>query len=173
MPLPDARAHRPATALPCVMAITVIAPADLVVAESDGITIQLGGVQLDAQGWDGQAGMRVHLHGLRGPETMRRDEDFHAAREAWCRDFQQHGQDLAVDPPQMPGVAVLDRVQVVVSDDVGTDYRLLAGQVAGDGTDWEASWVHGPFPPAHASRLHLTFTLDGEPTGSDCTVLLD
>ena len=154
------------------MPITVLVSADLVVAESDGITIRLGGVELDAQDWDGQAGMRVDLHGVRGLETMRRDEEFRAAREAWSRRLQQHGQDLAGDPPPMPGVAVLNRVQADITDDVATDYRLLAGQVAGDGTDWEASWVYGPRPPMNASRLHLTFTLDGEPTGRGCTVLL-
>lgn len=48
------------------------------------------------------------------------------------------GEEAAGDAPTMPGQLVLGPVGAVISDDVGTTYRLSAGQVAGSATGWEA-----------------------------------
>ena len=154
------------------MATIVSAPPDLVASVSDGISVRFVGIDLDAKSWDGKVGVRVNLAAARGPETSRRDAEFHTAREAWARELKERGKDAAGDPPTMPGVPVLSAVQVKITDDVGTEYGLIAGQVAGDGTDWDASWIYAPRPPADAGRLRLEFTLDGQPTGRTCALSL-
>ncbi|MFJ5108776.1 MULTISPECIES: hypothetical protein [unclassified Glutamicibacter] len=73
----------------------------------------------------------------------------------------------------MPGQLVLGPVGAVISDDVGTTYRLSAGQVAGSATGWESTWVYLPEPPKAAQILTLEFTLDDELTGKTCQVRLD
>ncbi|WP_146111853.1 hypothetical protein [Arthrobacter sp. MYb227] len=72
----------------------------------------------------------------------------------------------------MPAVPVLERVQVEVSDDVGTEYRWAGGKIAGTGSEWEGSWGFIPEPPSNARLLTLAFTLDGEPTGKLCQLQL-
>jgi len=154
------------------MATIVSAPPDLVVATSDGVGVRFIGIDLVATSWDGKSGMRVNLAAVRGAETGRRDSRFHAAREHWARELTEHGKDAAGPPPTMPAVPVFDRVTVTITDDVGTEYECVAGQVAGDGTDWDAAWVYGPRPPGTATRLRLDFVLDGAPTGHVCLLSL-
>jgi hypothetical protein len=73
----------------------------------------------------------------------------------------------------MSGVLALEPISVTISDDVGTEYRCVSGQIAGDGTEWSASWTYLPEPPQRVHRLKLEFTLHGEPTGKHCQVMLD
>ena len=157
------------------MGSIVSAPADLVIATSDGIDVRFTGIDLaaslspHAQEPPGGHGVRISLAAVRGAETMRRDGQFQAARLAWA----QRRQDKMTEEeplPLMPGFSVLDRVGVVLSDELGTEYRLVAGQAAGDGTEWESAWEFVPQPPAAAGILRLQFTLDGAPTGKTCEV---
>ena len=157
------------------MGTIVSAPADLVVATSDGIDVRFAGIDLaaslspHAQEPPGGHGVRISLAAVRGAETMRRDGQFQAARLAWA----QRRQDKMTEEeplPLMPGFSVLDRVWVVLSDELGTEYRLVAGQAAGDGTEWESAWEFVPPPPEAAGTLRLQFTLDGAPTGKTCEV---
>jgi len=154
------------------MASIASAPSDLIVATSDGIRIRFVGMELDATSWDGNAGLEVRLQGVRGAETSRRDAEFRVALDAWARRLTERGKDAAGEAPTMPGVRVLDRVKVSITDDVGTEYQLVAGQAAGDGTDWDAAWIYAPRPPATAAHLYLRFTLDGHPTGIECALSL-
>ena len=154
------------------MATIVSAPSDLVIAVSDGIPVLFAGADVEATSWDGKAGIRVSVAGVRGPETMQRDATFRTAQAAWARRLKEHGKAAAGDPPTMPGVPALSRVKVNVTDDVGTRYEFVAGQVAGDGSEWDASWIYAPRPPAVARELRLEFTLDAEPTGRDCKLTL-
>jgi hypothetical protein len=55
---------------------------------------------------------------------------------------------------------------------LGTGYRCVKDQMAGDGTNWEASWLYLPGPPDAARILSIRFTMDGVPTGKECEVLL-
>ncbi|MEX5303937.1 hypothetical protein [Kocuria sabuli] len=113
--------------------------------------------------------MRVSLAAVRGAETMRRDGQFQAAHLAWAQRRQE--QMAEEEPvPLMPGFSVLDRVGVVLNDELGTEYRLVAGQAAGDGTEWESAWEFVPQPPEVPGTLRLQFTLDGTPTGKTCEV---
>lgn len=160
------------------MASIVSAPGDLVIAASDGIDIRFAGIRVDIDlpphidSPSSGRGIRISLEGVRGSETRQRDVRFEAARLAWVEGRKAHESGGAEDPPRMPGALVLDRVGVRVTDDIGTQYRWAGGQVAGDGTDWEASWFHSPTPPEAAQTLHLSFTLDGQPTGKECRVRL-
>ena len=157
------------------MGSIVSAPADLVIATSDGIDVRFTGIDLaaelsaHAQEPPGGHGVRVSLAAVRGAETMRRDEQFRVARLAWAQreDGGRRGKEPA---PLMPGFSVLDRVGAVLADEAGTEYRLVAGQAAGDGTEWESAWEFVPQPPAAAGILRLQFTLDGAPTGKTCEV---
>jgi hypothetical protein len=161
------------------MTTIVFAPGDLIVATSDGIDVRFAGIELDADfsprpGYPrGGRGVRIRIEGIRGLETQRRDYEFLDAREAWADRLRGQGRDAAGEPPNMPGVPVLRRVKAIVTDDVGTEYQLAAGQVAGDGTEWDGSWVYAPSPPEAALTLKFRFTLDGEPTGKECAVRLD
>ncbi|MGX5358231.1 hypothetical protein [Kocuria sp. KH4] len=157
------------------MGFIVSAPADLVIATSDGIAVRFAEIDLaaelsaHAQEPPGVQGVRVSLAAVRGAEIMRRDGQFQDARLAWA----QRRQDQAAEEepvPLMPGFAVLDRVGVVLTDEAGTEYRLVAGQAAGDGTEWEAAWEFVPQPPEAAGILRLQFILDGTPTGQTCAV---
>ena len=160
------------------MATIVSAPADLVVATSHGIDVRFAGFDLvpdlppHATAPNRSGGVQVKLEGVRGLQTRQRDVQFEEARLAWAEQLKKHGPDVAGPAPTMPGVPVLDRVGVLVADDVGTEYRLLSGHVAGDGTEWSASWAYLPLPPKEAQNLSLRFTLDGMPTGKECELRL-
>ena len=157
------------------MGSIVSAPADLVIATSDGIDVHFAGIDLDAslsaqaQEPPGGNGVRISLAAVRGEETMRRDGQFQAARLAWAQreDGGRRGKEPA---PLMPGFSVLDRVGAVLADEAGTEYRLVAGQAAGDGTEWESAWEFVPQPSEVSGTLRLQFTLDGAPTGKTCEV---
>lgn len=149
----------------------VSAPADLVVAESDGIAVRFAGVEVATV--RGEPGLKVSLEGVRGQETVRRDQSFVDARLQWVEQRKEHGAESAGDAPIMPGVLALDPVKVLISDDAGTEYHWASGQVAGDGTEWAASWTYLPEPPANIRTLNLEFTLHGERTGKKCKIELD
>jgi hypothetical protein len=161
------------------MTTIVSAPGDLIVATSDGIDVRFVGLELNAEftpsrGYpEGSKGVRIRLEGVRGHETQWRDAQYLDAREAWAERLKSQGRETAGDPPTMPGVPVLERVRVIVTDDIGTNYQWTAGEVAGDGTEWDASWVYAPTPPQGARSLKLRFTLDGELTAKECEVRLD
>ncbi|MHC5560912.1 hypothetical protein [Kocuria sp. U4B] len=157
------------------MGSIVSAPADLVIATSDGIDVRFTGIDLaaslspHAQEPPGGHGVRIGLAAVRGAETMRRDGQFQAARLAWAQ--RRQDQMAEEEPvPLMPGFSVLDRVGVVLNDELGTEYRLVAGQAGGDGTEWESAWEFVPQPPKVAGILRLQFTLDGASTGKTCEV---
>lgn len=159
-----------------MMAVTY-APSDLVVAVSDGIDIRFAGVALGTAPpyvglHAGEPGIHVQIHGVRGPETMRRDAQLGRQRLAWVEQRQATGPASAGLPPDLPGLSVLQRVAVQLSDDAGTEYLRAGGSMAGDGMDWEALWVYVPEPPPGATMLRFDFTVDGNPTGRHCMVAL-
>lgn len=160
------------------MTSIVFAPGDLIIATSDGIDVRFAGINLGvrvphhALNLEGTRGVQVKLEGVRGFQTQQRDQQHESAILAWAERLKAHGRGNAGPAPTMPAVPVLDRVRSLVTDDVGTDYKLAAGQVAGSGTDWDASWIYSPEPPDAARILTLRFTLDGSPTGKECKVSL-
>lgn len=149
------------------------APADLVVAMSDGIHIRFSGVLLEAvpryvAGRAGEPGIHVHLSGVRGEESRARDIRYLQERDAWAGRRKTAGSESAGPPPTMPGVAIHERLTTRVTDDLGTEYTRAGGQVAGDGTEWDATWVITPAPPSKARKLRFDFSVDGVPTGKSC-----
>jgi hypothetical protein len=160
------------------MMTIVSAPADLVVAESDGIAVRFAGVELTRKrpnhvaAVQGEPGIRVNLEGVRSHETVGRDQSFVEARLRWVERRKEHGAETAGDGPIMPGVLALEPIRVVISDDAGTEYHSASGRVAGDGTEWAASWSFVPEPPKNVRTLSLDFTLHGESTGKRCRVEL-
>ena len=158
------------------MTSIVSAPADMVVATSDDIKVRFAGADLTAelpahvQAPPGAVGVRIRVSGARGPQTMQRDSEFESARLAWYQRRQDGGPAWEESAPTMPGVLVLERVGVLLRDDLGTEYRSVAGQVGGDGTEWEGSWTYLPHPPEAARTLWLEFTLDGDLTGKECEI---
>jgi len=161
------------------MTTIVYAPGDLIVATSDGIDVRFVGIEINAEFPSspayprGGTGVLIRLEGVRGLETQRRDYQFLDAREAWADRLKGRGREAAGDPPTMPGVHVLERVKAIVTDDVDTQYQLAAGQVAGDGTEWDASWGYAPTSPPSAGILRILFMLDSELKGKECEVRLD
>ncbi|MFF1254460.1 hypothetical protein ACFVYC_18470 [Pseudarthrobacter sp. NPDC058329] len=143
----------------------ISAPGDLVVATSGGIHVRFAGVESTdhlpsvREVKPGDRGLKVSLEGIRGPETQRRDAAFVEARQNWADQLRTNGAESAGPAPTMPGVVVLQPIQVDIKDDAGTEYRFVAGQAAGDGTEWSASWTYLPEPPENARNLYLEFSL--------------
>ncbi|MGL3806133.1 hypothetical protein ACSYDW_08560 [Paeniglutamicibacter sp. R2-26] len=160
------------------MMTVVSAPGDLVVATNDGVEVRFAGIESIAQvpvvsaEWLGRKGIRLYFQGIRSHETRQRDFRHEEQMVQWVNLRKRDGEE-AGDPPVMPGQLVLGPVGAVISDDVGTTYQMSTGQVAGNATEWEATWVYLPEPPETARILTLEFTLDGEPTGKACQVRLD
>lgn len=149
------------------------APADLVVAISDGIHIRFAGVLLEevpryVAGRAGEPGIHVHLSGVRGEETRARDVQYLQERDVWAGQRQTAGSNSTEPPPTMPGVTVHERITTRVTDDLGTEYTRTGGQVAGDGTEWDATWIFTPAPPSEARRLRFEFSVDEAATGKSC-----
>jgi hypothetical protein len=155
------------------------APGDLVVATSDGVRVRFTGIELTTHlpghlgALPGERGMKIGLEGIRSDETRRRDQSFDDARVQWVEQRRAQGAEGAGDMPTMPGVLALEPITVNISDDSGTEYRCVAGQIAGDGTEWAASWTYLPEPPEHVRSLNLEFALNGEPTGKNCQIRVD
>lgn len=161
------------------MPTIVSAPANLIIGTSDGVPVRFAGLETGvayspAVGQPhGTGGLLVDLVGVRGPETQSRDARFLAERDDWARRRKEDGPEAAGPPPVMPGVTVLESVDVLVTDDVGTVYELASRQVAGDGTEWEARMIYSPAVPTPARIVTLQFTIAGEPTGTLCELRLD
>ena len=161
------------------MMTIVAAPADLVVATSDGVDVRFAGIESIADvpivsgETLGRAGLRIYFQGIRNHETWQRDVRYEEQLVQWADLRNRDGAGAAGDAPSMPGQLVLGPVGAVISDDVGTTYRSIAGQVAGSATGWESTWVYLPERPKTAQILTLEFTLDDEPTGKTCQVRLD
>lgn len=85
-----------------------------------------------------------------------------ATRETLDADFEGKFADWAqspaprVDPPQMPGVALME-LSIVLSDDVGTTYHPRGGEAAGSASPWTAVRHFEPAPPPTANLLVLVF----------------
>ncbi|MGN5733386.1 hypothetical protein [Arthrobacter psychrochitiniphilus] len=161
------------------MTSIVWAPADLIIASNQGVAVRFAGVEvtdnIPEHMWrvPGERGIRVHLAGVRGEVTMELDAAHSIALEAWVAERKAHGRETAGRAPVMTGETVLTPVQVVISDNHDTEYKRVAGKVAGTGNEWDASWVFLPEPPAGVKHLSLEFTLHGELTGKSVRIQLD
>lgn len=86
-----------------------------------------------------------------------------ATRETWDADYEGKFADWARrpaprdDPPQMPGVALME-LSIELGDDVGTTYRPRGATAAGSDSPWTAVRHFEPAPPPTAHLLVLTFT---------------
>ncbi|MEC5201081.1 hypothetical protein RCH21_003337 [Arthrobacter sp. PL16] len=153
------------------------APHDLVVATIDNIDVCFSGAELGAApgfvGLNaGEPSLHLNLSAVRGAETATKDAQFLQQREDWAARLRAEGRDGVGHPPLMPGVALYKRITVQVSDDLGTEYERAGGQVAGDGTEWQALWVYIPAPPDNAQTLRLRFEVDDKQTGKHCELSL-
>jgi hypothetical protein len=161
------------------MTRVISAPADLVVATSDSVDVRFAGFELTSdipghvQIRPGERAIKISLQAVRGHETGLRDHSYDQARLQWAEQIRTDGAESAGPMPTMPGILVFKPVELTITDDSGTDYHFVAGQVAGDGTEWSASWTYLPEPPTHVKRLKLVFTLHGTPTGKSCEIQLD
>lgn len=161
------------------MTSIVWAPGDLIIATNRGVDVRFAGVEIiedvPEHMWrvPGERGIRVHLTGVRGPATMEFDAGYGQALEAWTVERTAKGKDGVGRPPLMPADVVLTPVQAVISDNHDTEYRRVAGKVSGTGSEWDASWVFVPEPPAGLKHLTIEFTLHGELTGKSVRAQLD
>ncbi|WP_146073212.1 hypothetical protein [Arthrobacter sp. N199823] len=161
------------------MTTIVWAPGDLVVASNEGIDVRFAGVEITAeipehiQRAPGERGIRVHLACVTSPATMELHVNYMKALEAWGEQREMHGSDKVGRPPVMPGDVVLSAVKANITDNHDTEYLLVAGRVAGTGSEWDGSWVFVPEPPVGVKHLTIEVTLNGELTGKSCRVQLD
>jgi hypothetical protein len=100
--------------------------------------------------------------------------------EHWARDFERFTHEVRAatergaaerpEPPEQPG-EVLNRVPLVVDDDLGTAYRWTGSSAAGTGSEWRGEWIFEPGVPVAAKVL--TVRLDtSEGAGRACDVPL-
>ena len=161
------------------MTRVISAPGDLVVASSDEIDVRFAGLEFTShlpgfvEAMPGQRGLKINVEGVRGLKTQRRDVAYTVARLKWADQLRAHGAESAGPAPTMPGVLVLQPIQLDVKDDAGTEYRFVERQTAGDGTEWSASWTFLPEPPENARNLYLEFSLHGAQNRSQCQLQLD
>lgn len=152
---------------------------DLVIATHLGIDICFAGINLNSDhphsghALAGSTGMELNLRAVVNDETRRLDSQFYTALESWGANAEKNGADRSLPAPQMPSNAVFGPIKANITDDAGTIYTLVAGRVAGTGTDWDASWIYSPAPPEQAKQLVLEFTASGTPTGHRCVIDLE
>jgi hypothetical protein len=82
--------------------------------------------------------------------------------DRWAREFEQYSGEVQVaakrgervrrQPPEQPG-EILNRVPLMVSDDLGTSYRNTGCAAAGSGFEWRGEWRFEPGVPAPATVL--------------------
>jgi hypothetical protein len=98
----------------------------------------------------------------------------------WAREFDRYTQEVLaardrgdaarLEPPQQPG-AVLSRIPLIVSDDLGTAYRPNGVSAGGTGSEWRSEWCFEPGVPVAATVL--TARIDtSEASGPACEVPL-
>jgi hypothetical protein len=161
------------------MTRVISAPGDLVVASSDGIDVRFAGFEFTSRlpgsvrAMPGDRGLKINVEGVRGLETQRRDVAYDVASLKWAEQWRAHGAVSAGPPPTMPGVLVLQPIQLDVKDEAGTEYRFVEHQAGGSGTEWSASWIFLPEPPENARNLYLEFSLRGAQSRSQCQIQLD
>ncbi|KAB1913466.1 hypothetical protein [Micromonospora sp. AMSO31t] len=106
--------------------------------------------------------IEVRLDAEPGPPRETALRHYLASYQQW-EERAEHG----APPPPWPAEQ-FKRISLAVSDDVGTPYRLISGQLGGMGTEWALHWGFRPPPPATARRLTLDFTSpDGAPAKID------
>lgn len=149
---------------------------DLIIAIHQGVAIRFAGLSLASDlppsryAAESETGFEFHLCGVINDVTRRLDSLFHDVLETWDLIVQEQGNEQAGPAPQMPGKAVLEPVKANITDDLGTRYTCIGGRVPGTGTDWDATWIYSPAPPAAARRLVLAFTINGTPRGHTCVI---
>lgn len=153
------------------------APQDLVIATCDTIDIRFAGVRFEIAPsivgiGAGNPSIRLDLNGVSGQETIARDHQFQRELGEWADRRKADATDNNAPLSKMPGVVVFERITVQVTDDLGTGYRRAGGQVAGGGTEWDATWFYQPAPPPGARTLRFEFSVDGEPSGKHCEISL-
>ena len=157
----------------------VWAPGNLIVATNEGVDVRFAGVEITAAApghvglAPGERVIRVDLAGVTSSVTIDLDRRHLQEMEAWAEDRKLRGAENTGRPPAMPGETVLSAVRAIVTDSRDTEYRQVAGRVAGAGSGWDASWMFSPEPPAGVKHLTVEFTLNGELTGNSIRVQLD
>ncbi len=160
------------------MTTIVWAPGDLVIANSEGVDIRFAGVEITAdiphyKGQPaGERGILVRLACVTGPVTTKLHSDHGLAMHQWGEKRKAGGAEAAGPPPVMPGETILKIVRPVVNDNHDTDYRWVAAQFAGTGTEWDGRWAFVPEPPAGVKHLNIEFTVAGALTGKSVRVQL-
>lgn len=137
--------------------VALLAPATMELADADGITVALTGIEL----WPHL--VIVHLEGVRSPLRDELDAAYAAAFERWAEHLKasRAAGEEPRPPPAMPG-ELLMRLPLTLADDAGTVYRRRFGRAGGSNTEWLSQWGFAPAPPAEATRLIVTVE------GHDC-----
>jgi hypothetical protein len=123
------------------------------VGEREGVELIL----VSVEAWPDE--IVIRMRGRPSPLTGRLEDDFETALAAW------HRNGRVGKTPEQPGERVFG-LDLVVTDDAGTDYRLYSATRGGTGTMFRADWTFTPGPPDSARRLNVRVG-DGEETGVD------
>lgn len=156
----------------------VSAPMDLTIATHRGVDCRFEGLNLRTDlpysryVTGDNTGFEFHLRAITNDETRRLDAKFYESLDSWGARAQEQGASPTNHAPQMPSVDVLEPIKANITDDAGTSYICICGRTGGTGTDWDATWIYYPAPPAEAESLTLEFTISGIPTGHSCVIEL-
>jgi hypothetical protein len=105
----------------------------------------------------------IRLCAAQNERTQALDMEYEREFEQFTRELRAArtpGDAVRPDPPEQPG-AVLNRIPLVVTDDVGTAYRSNGRSAAGTGTAWRGEWCLEPGVPADARLLTVRLDVPG------------
>jgi hypothetical protein len=115
----------------------------------EGVDVALISVEV----WS--AAVIVRLAGLPNEQTDALDRNYHETLDAWARGGREGA------PPNQPAEDLFD-VDLGLSDDSGTNYRLRTANKGGSGRMFRAEWSFEPGPPESSSRLAVRVSQESQ-----------
>ncbi|MDV6012403.1 hypothetical protein [Haloechinothrix sp. LS1_15] len=123
----------------------------------DGIAVALLTVEL----WDD--GIVLRLAGLPNEATQRMLDEHEHDMTAWAERRQQSPNDTSEAPPEEPGPLILNRINIGITDEHGTSYRMMTRRTGGTGTELRDELYFQPGMPKGTNHLTIHTSGSGLP----------
>jgi hypothetical protein len=125
-------------------------------------------VLISVEVWPHQVVLR--LAGVPNEVTSEQLRQHEIEFEQWGRTLAESGRVIAGDPPEQPGVRLLQPLEIGVEDDLGTTYAPRSSAIGGSGREWHGDWFFAADVPASLRRLTLRVR---SPQGEAASVSLE
>ena len=137
---------RPARRAPAAGDLRAVLAPRGVMFQADAITLLLTSVELWTES------IYLTFAGISTVETLRAEEEHQRAIDDWFRRRREEG--ARVDPPPSPSDR-LHKVDLILADDLGTQYRFHGGGGSGSPGDYRLERSYRPGLPTAATKLEL------------------